>query len=87
MHWRKSGFRKHYLDTINIFSLSKIHNEQFSFGGMPPSADILRTIEDICAEDETKLQQSFNDYDKCSAISESPVLIPFSCEVFLVGKN
>jgi hypothetical protein len=78
MHWRKSGFRKHYLDIIISFhSFNNIHNEQFSFGGMPPSADILRTIEDICAEDETKLQQSFNDYDKCSAISESPILIPF----------
>jgi hypothetical protein len=36
---------------------------------MPPSANILRTIEDICAEDEAKMQQSFNDFDKCSAIS------------------
>jgi hypothetical protein len=45
-------------------------NEQFSFGGMPPSADILRLIEDICGEDEAKLQQSYTDYDKCSGISK-----------------
>jgi hypothetical protein len=45
--------------------------KQFNFGGMPPSAEILRTIEDICGEDEEKMQQSFTDYDKCSAISES----------------
>jgi hypothetical protein len=38
---------------------------------MTPSADVLRMIEDICGEDEAKLQQSFNDYDKCSGISES----------------
>jgi len=48
-----------------------VFNEQFSFGGMPPSADLLRTIEDVCGEDEAKLQQSFTDYEKCSGISES----------------
>jgi hypothetical protein len=37
---------------------------------MPPSADILRLIEDISGEDEVKLQQSFSDYDKCREISE-----------------
>ena len=45
--------------------------EQFSFGGMPPSASILRTIEDISGEDEAKMQQSFNDYEKCSGISKT----------------
>ena len=59
---------------------------------MPPSADILRTIEDICAGDETKLQQSFNDYDKCSAISENLIINSFQVldgDVFRfsVGKN
>jgi hypothetical protein len=74
MHWRKSGLRK-FLSTKNgqICHIIRYVErcEQFSFGGMPPSASILRTIEDICGEDEVKMQQSFNDYDKCSGISKS----------------
>jgi hypothetical protein len=50
-------------------------NEQFSFGGMPPSANILRTIENVCGEDEVKMQQSFNGFDKCSGISESAIVV------------
>jgi len=38
---------------------------------MLPSFNFMRMIEDIHAEDEVKMQQSFNNYDKCSSISES----------------
>jgi hypothetical protein len=37
---------------------------------MPPSAKMLRMIEDVCEEDESKLQTSFNDYDRCTGISK-----------------
>jgi hypothetical protein len=42
---------------------------------MPPSANILRTIEDVSGEDEAKMQQSFNSFDKCSGISELKVVV------------
>jgi hypothetical protein len=37
---------------------------------MPPSANILRTIEEISGDDEAKMQQTLNGYDKCIGISE-----------------
>lgn len=41
-------------------------NIQFSFGGMAQSTNILRMIKETSKEDETKLQTSFNDYDRCT---------------------
>jgi hypothetical protein len=37
---------------------------------MPPSAKMLRMIEDVCVEDDAKMQKSFNDYEKCTGISK-----------------
>jgi hypothetical protein len=45
--------------------------EQFSIGSMIPSVNIMRMIEDTYTEDEAKMQQSLNFYDKCSTISKS----------------
>jgi hypothetical protein len=50
---------------------------------MPPSADILRTIEEISGEDEKKMQQSFNDYDKCSGISKKKT----ASMIFIMRSN
>jgi hypothetical protein len=47
-----------------------------------PSVNIMRMIEDICAEDEAKMQQSFNDYDNCSTISE--FIYFFTCRSYMV---
>jgi hypothetical protein len=44
-------------------------NKQFSLGGLAPSADILRLIEDIHAEDDAGMQNSFQVYDGCSGKS------------------
>jgi hypothetical protein len=42
---------------------------------MPPSAKMLRMIEDVCAEDDSKLQKGFDDYNKCTGISNLHIII------------
>jgi hypothetical protein len=40
---------------------------QYSFEGLTPSAEALRMIEEICDEDDAKLQTSFYAYDGCKS--------------------
>jgi hypothetical protein len=55
-------YRKHDIKIlICIFNYSI----QWSFGGVTPSSDIWRLIEEIHAEDEEKLEDSFNTADFC----------------------
>jgi hypothetical protein len=41
---------------------------KFSFGGLAPSADLLRLIEEIHDGNDNQLQNSFQVYDSCSGI-------------------
>jgi hypothetical protein len=43
---------------------------KFSIGGLTPSADILRLIEEIHQGNDDQLQSSFQAYDGCSGISD-----------------
>jgi hypothetical protein len=38
---------------------------KFSLGGLTPSADMLRLIEEIHGEDDVNMQNSFEAYDGC----------------------
>lgn len=45
--------------------------DQFSLGGLTPSANMLRLIEEINGDDDDQMQNSFQAYDKCSGKSIS----------------
>jgi hypothetical protein len=70
MYWRKPGIG---LIRSNPFLLSNLIllpiYDQFSFGGLAPSSDLLRTIEEVAADNETKLQSGFEAHGKCSSKS------------------
>jgi len=38
-------------------------------GGLGPSAEMLRMIEEICGDDDSKLQNSFQAHETCSGKS------------------
>lgn len=64
--WLFSDFKQ----KLAYYKKKTLLAQKFSFGGLTPSTDMLRLIEEIHGDDDEQMQNSFETYDSCSRIGE-----------------
>lgn len=58
-----------YSTSYFLKNLHAYNKNQFAFGGLLPTGDTLRMIEEATNSDPVPLQQGFDSYNECNEIS------------------